>query len=254
MQGLHWYSLLAQPLVELAILLHACKQALQSFVSFYADLPVQSSQRISTLDEILLSRIVPLINAKLKTRKVSERSMKRLIDPTDSQIRFSKLLFLDQSENLLVKLTTTYCQDVHLHMQRKDFAPKLHALIKLSEGYIVVMDYLAPPWQSLHDMHKSGIPGNHRDALQKKLKTVLRHLGQGQYVHGDLRAPNIMVNLKNDIQVCLVDFDWAGSDGQVRYPLHLNSSVKWPGKAGMAIQKSHDEQMLHLVLAELKSR
>lgn len=47
------------------------------------------------------------------------------------------------------------------------------------------------------------------------------------FVHGDLRPQNIPV-VNNTIRI--LDFDWAGKVGEMRYPKELNSGVKWRTK------------------------
>ena len=60
------------------------------------------------------------------------------------------------------------------------------------------------------------------------------------YVHGDLRPPNIVVPTDNTIRI--LDIDWAGKEGDVRYPQELNTSCNWhPGvESGGLISKEHD--------------
>jgi RIO-like serine/threonine protein kinase len=45
-------------------------------------------------------------------------------------------------------------------------------------------------------------------------------------VFGDLRDPNILYDT-SEARVVLVDFDWAGKDGESRYPAMLNPSNAW---------------------------
>ncbi len=75
---------------------------------------------------------------------------------------------------------------------------------------------------------------------------ILDALNEKNYVHGDLRLPNLIVSdlAKN---VMLLDFDWAGVAGQVKYPDSLNiSEIDWPHGvcAGAKILQRHDEEML----------
>jgi hypothetical protein len=68
-------------------------------------------------------------------------------------------------------------------------------------------------------------------------------------VYGDLRGPNVMVT--KDKMVKLIDFDWAGVQGQVRYPsLISDDHGKWVEGvvAGEPIQKEHDLAMLEKLL------
>ena len=68
--------------------------------------------------------------------------------------------------------------------------------------------------------------------------------------YGDLRLPNIMIK---DSEVdsefptpIILDFDWAGIDGEVKYPVNLNKVVDWPdtAKSGLPILNSHDMYMV----------
>lgn len=61
--------------------------------------------------------------------------------------------------------------------------------------------------------------------------------GRKNKVGQDLRSQNILVLTDNTI--CILDFDWAGKKGEVRYPQELNTSCNWhPGvKCGGLISK-----------------
>ena len=56
-------------------------------------------------------------------------------------------------------------------------------------------------------------------------QTVLSKLKKRNYVHGDLRLTNIM---KYNGQFLVLDYDWAGVDGCARFPLDLNTMLRWP--------------------------
>jgi hypothetical protein len=47
-------------------------------------------------------------------------------------------------------------------------------------------------------------------------------------------------------EVKLIDFDWAGKEQQVRYPLFLSEEIKWADGVtpGGIIEKKHDIVML----------
>ena len=49
----------------------------------------------------------------------------------------------------------------------------------------------------------------------------------------------------------LIDFDWAGKDGEVTYPhtINLSGDIGWPRdvKGGGLIEKSHDLEMLGIL-------
>lgn len=82
------------------------------------------------------------------------------------------------------------------------------------------------------------------DQLRTQLHEVLAALQRRDLVHGDFRPPNVLVSENKVIQI--VDFDWAGVDGQVFYPLTLNDNLVWADGVcrGGAIAKSHDKFMI----------
>lgn len=49
----------------------------------------------------------------------------------------------------------------------------------------------------------------------------------------------------------LINFDWAGKEGEVKYPVSISSSIDWPaGVKGLAhIRKEHDLVMLDTLLS-----
>ena len=50
-------------------------------------------------------------------------------------------------------------------------------------------------------------------------------------VFGDLRGPNIMVTKKGEVK--LIDFNWAGIDGQAKYPSLITVALSmWPDGDG----------------------
>ena len=91
----------------------------------------------------------------------------------------------------------------------------------------------------------------HDDALllQINVKSKLRQLRHGGFVHGDIRSVNVLVR-KPDValthaEVLLVDWDWAGVEGQVEYPVDMNPAVWRPPTAqvGGMITHEHDLAM-----------
>jgi hypothetical protein len=69
-------------------------------------------------------------------------------------------------------------------------------------------------------------------------------------VHGDIRATNIMVKRDLTPGILLVDFDWAGVPGEVRYPMNVNTKeIKRPSGAhdGELIVTQHDLSMINYI-------
>ena len=71
------------------------------------------------------------------------------------------------------------------------------------------------------------------------VKFFRSHYGTDVHVHGDLRVQNILVV---DDSISILDFDWVGKEGEVRYPQELNTSCDWYSdvKPGGIIAKEHD--------------
>ena len=68
-------------------------------------------------------------------------------------------------------------------------------------------------------------------------------------VHGDLRPNNIMCRERPDsgtqeLEVKVVDFDWAGKLGSAKYPAIMNPDIKWPGASHDVIGEDDDNILL----------
>ena len=93
---------------------------------------------------------------------------------------------------------------------------------------MVVMDYIeGERW-----------PDDPTTQQKENLQGIAAKLESAGFVHGDLRAPNILV--QGD-RVLVIDYDWAGRLGEARYPIHLNQDEIWHNDAcvGCAIDHSH---------------
>ncbi|KAG0707668.1 hypothetical protein DFH29DRAFT_994698 [Suillus ampliporus] len=126
--------------------------------------------------------------------------------------------------NVLVKFVTRYGEDAHKAMAEAGFAPKILyygpiniALHMPSYGRVrmVVMEYV----DGKTAFSASNLPFNfHQEFIE------YCH-GQG-FVFGDLRMPNVMVTKNGKMQ--LIDFDCAGREGEVTYPISISSDIDWP--------------------------
>ena len=106
---------------------------------------------------------------------------------------------------------------------------------------MVVMEMIGQDYCCLSDFP---LPYSHYDDTLGKLA----YLHQENYVHGDVRDTNIMVK-KDGVQgFKLVDFDWSGRIGQVRYPMNVYRGQRlWrplDAMDGQLIKAEHDIKML----------
>jgi len=128
---------------------------------------------------------------------------------------------------------------VHTHLAGKGFAPQLHSVItKENLWNVVVMDYI--PEGEPFSLKKHG-------DLYSQVENAVEVLHTEGYVHGDLRSPNIIVHKSK--QIFILDFDWAGKEGEVFYPLvnpeAFGDDCESHGIAfGEPIKKEHDLHML----------
>lgn len=143
---------------------------------------------------------------------------------------------------LLVKFTDQYSAEAHRVAANAGLAPKLYTVVEVSGLLMVVME-------PIHNSHSWSSRGKESEAsclaLQKFL-TVYRDKG---LVHGDLRAPNILVS-NDDGCVRVVDFDWAGHHNFSMYPKPVNPEEKWANgvQVGNVMMMEHDEFMVRRLL------
>lgn len=149
--------------------------------------------------------------------------------------------------NVIIKFSLTYGSDVHAALAAANLAPKLIYSEVLKSGWtVVIMDYIhGDTWCSC-DYKKP-----RRAVVASFIDQVLNVLDQNNFVHGDLRAPNILVHFN---KLFVIDFDWSGKEGEVYYPVDLNEELKWPSgvKPGAIILQCHDVSTINEQLLNIK--
>ena len=171
-----------------------------------------------------------------------------------SQPNSDKLVFMalgPGNEKLIVKFTTSYSKAAHEYAQSIGFAPRLRGFDTLPGGWILVaMDDVSDNYSDLECDER---PLSESDAQLLQSKIGLLH--QHHFVHGDVRAANILVrnNLAGpqEPQFLLVDYDWAGDAGTAIYPADLKKTTVWRPEDvddGKLITAEHDCQMLQFIL------
>ncbi|CAG7853847.1 SubName: Full=Uncharacterized protein {ECO:0000313/EMBL:CCA77651.1} [Serendipita indica DSM 11827] len=172
-----------------------------------------------------------------------------------------KLLFeciqKEERTALCVKFTLKYSPEAHKACGDHGVAPKLYSAERLPGGWwMVVMEYLSEDEYSTRSSVKV-------DVIKFKgaIKDAVDVLHVNGFVHGDIRACNIMVcrwwdddiGMKN---VKLIDFDWAGRVGEARYPANVNyTEIMRPedAKDGLVIKKEHDLEMLEKAVSDTEA-
>ena len=139
-------------------------------------------------------------------------------------------------KEVVVKFSRRYGIEAHRFLASKEQAPKVLHFEPLPGNWcVVVMEKVdGKPLQCPID-----------EAVESKVKAALDNLHSEDFVHGDLRAQNIL--LLNDNSIRVADFDWAGKSGKVKYPENLSMSVDWHPDvfAGATILKEHNTYQFH---------
>ena len=102
-------------------------------------------------------------------------------------------------------------------------------------------------------------PGPLPEGVRRAIRRAVKLLHDAGMVHGDIRLENVIVanptgaeadsddNVEKRVRI--VDFDWAGDEGTVRYPLYLSKVINWP--AGVAdyafILADDDDEMVRML-------
>jgi hypothetical protein len=166
-----------------------------------------------------------------------------------SQPMSDKLIFigkLQTGKHICVKFVKDYSEKAHSSCASMGFAPALIGFDRIPGGwYMVVMDAIDDDYRELHELP------NEPSVLDGITEKIIS-LHQAGFVHGDIRDTNIMVRKDGETGFMLVDFDWAGEIGMVRYPMNVNRGDDlWrPDGAqdGELITANHDMQMLEHML------
>jgi RIO-like serine/threonine protein kinase len=103
---------------------------------------------------------------------------------------------------------------------------------------IIVMEYL--------DLKPVCDLKNHASIICGKLAEIISLMRDNEFVHGDFRSSNVLGVLNNGEfqgQVVVLDFDWSGKHGVVRYPNQMSKEIQWPQgcQPGALLDYTHDE-------------
>ena len=109
-------------------------------------------------------------------------------------------------------------------MASQGMAPKLHhcaVFMDMFKGHsfkwlmMVIMDPVDR--KTLEDKYRGSVVSKD---IAKKIAVVMTTLWNMEQVHGNIRAPNMMINSNGMVK--LIDFDQASRDGEVQYLLHIS--------------------------------
>ncbi|KAG2105512.1 uncharacterized protein F5147DRAFT_242554 [Suillus discolor] len=191
------------------------------------------------------SRFFPTPHTYLRDEIPVQFKYERPLERDASCVTYLAKTQEDNPINVVVKFVTRYGEDVHMAMAEAGFAPKLlyYGKIDVRKGMpsygglrMVVMEYVdgTTACSSLR------LP----PSFHQELEDAMKCCHEKGFVFCDLRKPNIMITKDGKVQ--LIDFDWAGRKGEVKYPVSISPAIKWPkGAQGLGpILEEHDRDML----------
>ncbi|XP_024531927.1 uncharacterized protein LOC112346668 [Selaginella moellendorffii] len=174
----------------------------------------------------------------------------------------NKLVYLVEPWGV-VKLAKRYGVEVHRAWAAAGFAPALYGVRALAGRWVEVrMENLGPEdgWEMLAEC---GDADELRDQALAALRSAHRvpvSSNGGVGVHGDARDVNVMIRRPRDgaekglgVEVRFIDFDWASTHGEGRYPLFMNFvEVQWPqgAECGLIMEQRHDLELLSTPLEQ----
>ena len=157
-------------------------------------------------------------------------------------------------EGVIVKFTREkrYGTAVHKFCADKGFAPKLYEVDKRSlaaiSSRVVVME-------KIEGVRLSTVPAKKGafdlQAIKRNIQAAITAIhGQG-FVHGDFRSENILV--LPDSSISVIDFDWSGRCGDVRYPPYVNEDIFGRGSRNELIREQNDDKLVSKMISSIDS-
>ncbi|KAH9918378.1 uncharacterized protein BXZ73DRAFT_53020 [Epithele typhae] len=230
-------------LLENARVLYALKLALEHLHAYYTDLPLPATDA---------SRFFPLATRYHAPdgHPMTLTYIDVLKTPSEGSTVFLARLDGPELRNVVVKFVERYGARAHELLAEAGLAPTLlyHGAFWPREEHhgheMVIME------------HVEGVPAlepEQQSAAAREVERAMKRLHDNGMVHGDLRPPNILLlqGWEQGVEgrMRLIDFDWAGREGEVRYPCRLSKQV-FPvdGIDDYApITYAHDKGMLSLL-------
>ncbi|GLB38821.1 hypothetical protein LshimejAT787_0506860 [Lyophyllum shimeji] len=194
---------------------------------------------------------LPLITASPSLHGLSVR-----VYITEDKLLFAGRL-KDGGGNICVKFAHRYSKDAHAFCASIGAAPRLLGFEVIPGGWVmVVMELLGEDYVDYFDFrHRRDFDRERTRALLDEVNHSLTQLHNAGFVHGDIRDINLMVSKGGEAKFRLVDFDWAGRAGEVRYPMnvHAGDDLWRPDGAydGELITTQHDLEMFGRIIRDM---
>ena len=148
----------------------------------------------------------------------------------------------DYKEEIVVKFTRRYSDELHIFCAKQGRAPALLGFERLPGGFFGI---------AMELVQIVSPRDGKRGELEKQLKALVTSFHDEGLVHGDLRSPNIVCN---DQGVVVIDFDWGGKLGEASYPISQLNPDLTTGRdsTDLKITKDDDMRVLNKTLKYLE--
>ncbi|KAG6836982.1 hypothetical protein H0H93_016935 [Arthromyces matolae] len=227
---------------SVAQLLTAVKRSIQDLQTYYAELaPKISRLRLNSSPTV---NGFPFITQYEPAK--TEFTYLSLLSPT--KLIYLAFLNSDIEKKLVVKFPFRYNAEAHDILSKRGLAPTLHyasvndsSSVMYGGRHMIVMDYVDMQFLS------GPLSGIQHDRIQEAIELLHQH----NFVFGDLRSPNILVDGDSTM---LVDFDWCGVEGKGHYPEDMTmEDIDWHQDVGpdKLMAKEHDLYMLRKLHTEM---
>lgn len=151
---------------------------------------------------------------------------------------------------IIVKFSIRYSEAAHHAAAKHQLAPLLLGVERVYDWFQIVMNDVSSEFQTLaylkEEARENDPSLNSLVWVQDKLIEGLQWLHVQKFVHGDVRDVNVMVDVKGR-RVLLVDWDWAGVDGEARFPFTINQEL-YGYFGGELITRQYDLNMASRIL------
>lgn len=220
-------------------LFSAFKNAASDLKTYYTELPAQTSAVLSTEEARF-----PYPTTFTHLRTNAETHLKLEYKPLPDKLLYCG--FTEADQPVVVKFVRSYSRDLHEHCASIDLAPPLLGFEKLAgDWFMVVMEYMKD-FETLSTLRDHA-------SFRRTVMELVRSFHDLGFVHGDMRDSNLLVRV-DEKDLKLIDFDWGGKEGEVRYPVLINNyTVHRPLDVvgGQLITKEHDIEMVEDIFRRL---
>lgn len=236
-------------IAHVARIFYALRTSLEKLHDYYKNLP-------STSIPFVEERYFPSITAYRDGGKTVPFRYLGFLENDPSCTAIHARTCTEPMQDIVVKFVDRYGERAHRVLADEGLAPKLLYCgpLRLDEGQpsyaslcMVVMEYIYGSTLTVAKA-KSELDAEATERVREEVRRALGLLHAKRLVFGDLRPPNVMITEAKGVK--LIDFDWAGEHGQVKYPYLISPGVNWPAGVNAldVIEFAHDEDMLNRLL------